>query len=132
MNTDKELKPCPFCGEEAEISIDGDCDISWSVGRVVIECCECEAEMYFVNDKALYNEKLSKEMRHVAVKAWNSRASQSEWVSVRLDNSKSWLDQNVHDGEDRVGAKNDVVTFSPDDLQELFDDFVEYVKGPSE
>ena len=39
--------------------------------------------------------------------------------------SKTWLDANVWDGEDRSGCKDDWAKFTPDDLQELFDDFIE-------
>ena len=33
--------------------------------------------------------------------------------------AKKFIDANVWDGEDRIGAKNDRATFTPDDLQEL-------------
>ncbi|MCK5127682.1 MAG: hypothetical protein KAR42_15600 [candidate division Zixibacteria bacterium] len=38
--------------------------------------------------------------------------------------AKSWIDANVHDGEDRAGCHADSACFSPDDLQELIDDLV--------
>ena len=50
---------------------------------------------------------------------------------------KSYLDQNIWDGEDRSGAKGDSACFNPDDLQELVEDVVhtilmpEWLTGPS-
>jgi len=38
---------------------------------------------------------------------------------------KTWVDANVWDGEDRSGCDCDGATFTPDELQELFDDFIE-------
>jgi len=37
-----------------------------------------------------------------------------------------WINCNVWDGEDRSGS-NDYATFSPDDLLELFNDFIDDV-----
>ena len=37
---------------------------------------------------------------------------------------KSWLNDNVHDGEDRSGCKGDKAIFNPDELQELIDDML--------
>jgi hypothetical protein len=41
------------------------------------------------------------------------------------DQAKSFIDQNVWDGEDRSGCKNDWVGFNPDDLQELIFDLLD-------
>ena len=41
--------------------------------------------------------------------------------------AKQWIDANVHDGEDRQGCKNDYAKFTPDELQELIDDVIEYL-----
>ena len=40
-------------------------------------------------------------------------------VDRQKQKAKKFIDANVWDGEDRVGAKNDRATFTPDDLQEL-------------
>lgn len=37
---------------------------------------------------------------------------------------KSWLDDNVWDGDDRSGCNNDWAKFTPDGLQELVCDLV--------
>ena len=83
--SDIKLKRCPFCGGEAEIQGDGDCDISWSVTRVHIECCECAAEMHFTDMSAAYDEKRSSEMIPNAVAMWNSRAYESENAELKTE-----------------------------------------------
>lgn len=40
--------------------------------------------------------------------------------------AKIYIDQNIHDGDDRSGCKDDWSKFNPDELQELVDDVVEY------
>lgn len=58
-----ELKPCPFCGGEAEISkgrFDGK-DTSY----VMCKKCEAWGEFFFVSPKYASNER--------AIKAWNRR-----------------------------------------------------------
>ena len=45
--------------------------------------------------------------------------------------AKSYIDANIWDGEDRSGAKNDSATFTPDDLQDLIDDLLDYIIEPS-
>jgi len=42
------------------------------------------------------------------------------------DRIKSYLNANIHDGEDRSGTK-DTIIFQPDDLEELVSDVVYYV-----
>lgn len=39
--------------------------------------------------------------------------------------AKTWIDANVHDGEDRSGCKSDWVKYDPDSLQELIDDLLD-------
>lgn len=39
--------------------------------------------------------------------------------------AKTWLDANVWDGEDRSGCIDDWARFDPEELQALFDDFIE-------
>ena len=39
--------------------------------------------------------------------------------------SKTWLDENVWDDENRSGCKYDFFTFTPDNLQKIFDAFIE-------
>jgi len=43
------------------------------------------------------------------------------------EHAKLFVDANVWDGEDRSGAANDRACFDPDDLQELFDEFIDDV-----
>jgi hypothetical protein len=40
-------------------------------------------------------------------------------IDSQKQKAKKFIDANVWDGEDRIGAKNDRATFTPDDLQEL-------------
>ena len=44
--------------------------------------------------------------------------------------AKSYIDANIWDGEDRSGAKNDSAAFTPDDLQDLIDDLLDYIIKP--
>lgn len=62
---DEKLKPCPFCGGEAEISKEqfDDKDTSY----VMCKKCAARGEFFFVSAKYASNEK--------AVKAWNRRTS---------------------------------------------------------
>ena len=52
-------------------------------------------------------------------------------LEVTVDKAKQYareyVNQNVHDGEDRSQCHNDRVVFSPDDLQELIDDLIDYL-----
>ena len=41
--------------------------------------------------------------------------------------AKRFIDQNVHDGEDRSGCKGDWAKFTPDELQELVDDLIDFL-----
>ena len=41
--------------------------------------------------------------------------------------AKKFIDANVWDGEDRIGAKKDWVTFTPDDLQELIFELIDEI-----
>lgn len=63
-----ELKPCPFCGYEAEISkgrFDGK-DTSY----VMCKKCAARGEFFFVSPKYASNER--------AIKAWNRRVGEKE------------------------------------------------------
>ena len=41
--------------------------------------------------------------------------------------AKRFIDANVWDGDDRSGCKDDWAKFSPDELQELIDDLIDYL-----
>lgn len=43
------------------------------------------------------------------------------------EHAKLFIDANVWDGEDRVGAVNDCASFNPDELQELIFEFIDDV-----
>jgi len=62
MNT--ELKPCPFCGGEAEITQYGD-----SRKSTQYECTDCGCRL-----------ETGEEFNHGA--AWNTRANGDQWISV--------------------------------------------------
>ena len=63
-----ELKPCPFCGHEAEISL-GRLD---GKATSYVECKRCAArgEFFFVSHKYASDDK--------AIKAWNRRVGEQE------------------------------------------------------
>lgn len=50
-------------------------------------------------------------------------------TSMKTDSdlSKIYLDQNIWDGEDRSGCDGDSAVFTPDDLQELFNEVFEFI-----
>ncbi len=48
-------------------------------------------------------------------------------VALIKSSAKHFIDANVHDGEDRSGCKDDIANFSPDELQELIDDLIDYL-----
>lgn len=69
-----ELKPCPFCGGEAELNLSGDGDISYHVGWAYVECFHCDAVgPTFDNNK--YCEESSKKCEQDAIDAWNNSKS---------------------------------------------------------
>lgn len=60
----EELKPCPFCGHEAEIEIDG----GWDVPVYYVACLHCDAN----TQAGDYSESMQ-ETEQGAIKAWNTR-----------------------------------------------------------
>ena len=58
----EELKPCPFCGGEANITYKAKrlYDKNKMIGGVIIYCGTCEAQMFYTSEK-------------LAVEAWNRR-----------------------------------------------------------
>lgn len=63
-----ELKPCPFCGYEAEISawrFDGK-----ATSYVMCRKCAARGEFFFVSPKYASDDR--------AIKAWNRRAGEQE------------------------------------------------------
>ena len=64
-----ELKPCPFCGGEAELS--GGCFDGESTSYVMCKKCASQGEFFFVSPKYASAEK--------AIKAWNRRVKSGGW-----------------------------------------------------
>ena len=85
--SEMKLKPCPFCGEEAEFyrtpikSNGGWCD------SVVVRCKACEAR----TNRVLYNAKKhpNDEEYGEAVEAWNTRKP-VERILERLEDASYW------------------------------------------
>ena len=48
-------------------------------------------------------------------------------VESQQERAKQFIDANVWDGEDRAGCKGDFASFSPDTLQELINDLVDFL-----
>ena len=46
--------------------------------------------------------------------------------------AKQFINANVWDGEDRSGAAGDWAKFSPDELQELIDELIDYLYGKNQ
>ena len=63
-----ELKPCPFCGGEAEISATGDYDEI----VVSVRCTECTARVRLADDS---RDRDFDKLKAEAVAAWNRRAA---------------------------------------------------------
>ncbi len=73
--TSTALLCCPFCGGKGELDISGNDNMSYSVRRAFVECCDCEAcAEIFYNNKD-YDKNLSKECEQNAIDAWNKRAT---------------------------------------------------------
>ena len=67
--------------------------------------------------------KLSKERSRVAKLA---ECQPNLLKSMAMD----WINNNVHDGQDRIGCKNDWVKHTPDELQELIDEMLDDILPP--
>ena len=57
-----EIKPCPFCGEQAEIFLD-DKDMIFATPCTIVRCKRCPA-----NTRSYF--------RETAIEAWNRRADE--------------------------------------------------------
>ena len=65
------LKPCPFCGGEAELFAGGDEYELWAK----VECAECNASIVESSD---YIDRDADALIDEAVAAWNRRAGEGE------------------------------------------------------
>lgn len=70
-----KLKPCPFCGGEAEWNSAGESDFSYLVnGYASIRCFDCEAEIEPVwTKRGDYSKEEAERCEREAVKKWNQR-----------------------------------------------------------
>ena len=68
MSDNSELKPCPFCGSEAEFSSGYYNDLEMAK----VCCTECDASIYMDSDD--YPDTTLDEMETTVVNAWNRRA----------------------------------------------------------
>ena len=72
----EKLKPCPFCGGEAVMSVTQE-------GRYVIECDYCHVKSYALKEKA------------VACMMWNSRKIPDDLIAERWEEAEKFLLQAV-------------------------------------
>lgn len=90
----EELKPCPFCGGEAEIDFSSVTDFG-GFGHQTgwCECLNCGLQIdleFNADDKSINPTKL-------LTKKWNTRGPQSDWISVddglptKGKSAKQWL-----------------------------------------
>lgn len=71
----EELKPCPFCGSDAEWDGDNTTDISWSMCYMEIKCTECEAQTAtFFPDNKFNRESVDKCFKDCYA-AWDRRVN---------------------------------------------------------
>ena len=71
--TTEELKPCPFCGGEAEWDIYSQHGISWSIDSAQIKCSECEIQTETVWVRDNLNKQSCEQAFIEATKIWNAR-----------------------------------------------------------
>ena len=72
---EQRLKPCPFCGECAELDVDQGYRalVGGEIGTAVaVYCTECAAYMGFCRED--YPELTINELREIVVAEWNRRA----------------------------------------------------------
>lgn len=105
----KELKPCPFCGGEAET--EGQINQTNQNLRVIVFCKECGAQMYRYGTIAVAE---SVEMN--AIKAWNRRASDYD------------IDKVIKELIDNTQECTDRITYETHSFVPLFD-AIKIVKG---
>ena len=67
MTSEIELKPCPFCGSEAEFSSGYYNDLM----SARVECTECIATTYADSDT--YDDHTLDELENMVIEAWNRR-----------------------------------------------------------
>lgn len=80
------IKNCPFCGSKAKLDLVTDDNTTFMIFRAFVECTQCEAQSYFVENK-IYSEESSNKCVTEAVELWNKR-SIGETVPVdRLNES---------------------------------------------
>lgn len=71
MSGEHVLKPCPFCGGEAQLN-------SFDAGHSV-SCFECGVETFFIKER---NCGYAGESKVVAVASWNERKSNDERKTI--------------------------------------------------
>lgn len=65
MNSESELKACPFCGGEAEVYV----TYLGMLKQVHVECVECDGGFTYADD-----EESVKEIKRELIEKWNRRA----------------------------------------------------------
>ena len=68
MGDELELKPCPFCGHEAEFSSGYYNDLNYAR----VDCTNCSAGTYHDSDRE--SDATMEELEKYALDDWNSRA----------------------------------------------------------
>ena len=66
-----ELKPCPVCGGDPEVEVNGCDDLTYHISQAWVECGLCEAQSNAAfNEK--YDKKSSEECINKARNEWNN------------------------------------------------------------
>ena len=67
MSEQEKLKPCPFCGGEAEMSVDGG-NHGYTPDIYYVKCKHCGAQIRKVSDNYY-------DLSNAVVNAWNNRVN---------------------------------------------------------
>jgi len=71
-----ELKPCPFCGEDPELSTEGACieiDCCVSMSRQKSDYLDIHERLQYDNVEHKFTDEVEKKVLDIVLKEWNTR-----------------------------------------------------------